>query len=143
LHRGSTITAGAQLWVGEGATFTMMPGSKLGDRTIVNVETEVTVGRNARISWDVQILDTDFHWIRDGDGRLHGHTKPIRIEESVLVGARSMILKGVVVGKGAVIGAGSVVRRSIDEGTIVAGNPAARVGSVLEWGSARGEMPSA
>ena len=119
----------------------MMHGSKLGDRTIVNVETNVTIGRNARISWDVQILDTDFHWVRDGNGRLRDHTRPIHIEDDVLIGARSMILKGVVVGRGAVVGAGSVVRRSVDEGTVVAGNPAAPVGTVSEWGSARGEMP--
>ena len=142
LHRGVTITAGARLWVGPGATFTMMPGSKLGDRTIVNVETNVYIGRSTRVSWDVQILDTDFHWVRTPDGRVRPHTKPIALGDQVLVGSRAMILKGVEVGDGAVIGAGSVVRRSVLPGVIVAGNPAQHVGEVVEWGSARGEIPA-
>lgn len=142
LRRGSTITAGARLWVGEGARLTMMPGSKIGDRTIVNVETSVMIGSGARISWDVQLLDTDFHWVRTRDGRVRSHTKPIVIEEEVLIGCRAMILKGVTIGRGSVVGAGAVVRRTVAPGSIVAGNPAQVVGEAVEWGSARGALPA-
>lgn len=141
LRRGSTITSGARLWVGPGARFTMMPGSKIGDRSIVNVETGIEIGRGARISWDVQLLDTDFHWVRTPDGRIRPHTKPIMIEEQVLIGSRAMILKGATIGRGSVVGAGAVVRHSVMPGTIVAGNPAEPVGEVLEWGSARRQIP--
>lgn len=136
LRRGSTITDNVQMWVGEGATFTMMPGAKVGDRSIVNVESSVFLGPNTRVSWNVQILDTDFHWLRGPDGRVRPHTRPILIEGDVLVGTGAMILKGVVVGRGAVVAAGSVVRSDVGAGVVVAGNPALEVGRVIEWGSA-------
>ncbi|RMB58153.1 acyltransferase [Tessaracoccus antarcticus] len=139
LRRGSTITDDVRIWVGEGATLTLMPGAKLGDRCIVNVESEVILGPNTRVSWNVQILDTDFHWLRGEDGRIRPHTRPIVIEGDVLVGTGAMLLKGVTVGRGAVVAAGAVVRRDVAAGAVVAGNPAVEVGRVTGWGSARPE----
>lgn len=139
LRRGCTITDDVRIWVGDGATLTMMPGAKLGDRCIVNVETALTLGPNTRVSWDVQILDTDFHWLKGEDGRVGPHTLPIVIDGEVLVGTGAMILKGVTIGRGAVVAAGAVVRRDVDAGAVVAGNPAVEVKRVTGWGS--GEPP--
>ena len=50
--------------------------------------------------------------------------KPVIIEDNAWVGANSIILPGVVLGKGCIIGAGSVVTRSVEPDSIVAGNPA-------------------
>jgi len=138
LERGVNLTDGVRIWVGEGATFTMKSGSKIGDRSIVNVAASVTLEAGTRVSWDVQILDTDFHWIEDAEGRRRDHTVPVVIGPRALVGASSMILKGVSVGEGAIVGAGSVVRRSVPPGAIVAGNPAQQVGSAGAWGSTMG-----
>lgn len=136
LQPGSTLTAGVRIWVGEGATFTLCSGAKLGDRTIVNVATGVTIEEGTRVSWDVQILDTDFHWTEKADGSRRPHKAEVILGPRALIGARSMILKGVSVGPGAVVGAGSIVRRSVPPQTIVSGNPAREVGEVSDWGSA-------
>jgi len=61
-----------------------------------------------------------------------GKTAAVFLEDNVWVGSRSMILKGVNIGRDAVIAAGSVVTKSILAGAIVAGNPAVQVGSVYE-----------
>lgn len=53
------------------------------------------------------------------------------IEDYVLIGARSIVLKGVQIGAGAVVGAGSVASRDVPPGSIVAGNPAVVVGSIV------------
>jgi len=50
--------------------------------------------------------------------------KEIIIDDDVLVGANTIILKGVHIGARSVIGAGSVVTKDIPEDSIVAGNPA-------------------
>lgn len=63
LERGVNLADGVRIWVGEGATFTMKSGAKIGDRSIVNVAMSVTLEADTQVSWDVQILDTDFHWI--------------------------------------------------------------------------------
>ena len=81
------------------------------------------------------MLDTDFHWLRGGDGRLRPHTLPIVIEGDILVGTGALILKGVTVRRGAVISAGSVVGRDVDAGTVVGENHAKEVNRVAEGGS--------
>lgn len=49
---------------------------------------------------------------------------PVIIEDDVLIGANSVILEGVRVGKGAVVAAGSVVTKNVPPGVVVAGSPA-------------------
>lgn len=49
--------------------------------------------------------------------------KDVHIEEGVWIGAGSIILPGVTIGKWSVIGAGSVVTRDIPAGVVAYGNP--------------------
>lgn len=51
-------------------------------------------------------------------------SKAIVIGDDVLIGANSMVLKGVTIGARSVIGAGSVVTCNIPDDVIAAGNPA-------------------
>lgn len=136
LQRGCTISRGAHIWVGEGATITVAKGAKVGARTKVNCAAGITIGEGVRISWEVQLLDTDFHWTASASGRRRPHKAPIVIEPKVLVGTRAQILKGVTVGAGSVVGAGAVVRRDVAPQTVVVGDPAEAVGQVSDWGSA-------
>lgn len=55
-----------------------------------------------------------------GEGK-QGH---IKIEDDVWIGAGSIILTGVTIGKGSIVGAGSIVTKSVEPYSIVAGNPA-------------------
>jgi acetyltransferase-like isoleucine patch superfamily enzyme len=84
------------------------------------------------LSWDVQILDNDFHAITV-DGTTRPSTAPVTIGDRVWVGTRALILKGVEIGDGAIVAAGSVVSRDVPPGTIVAGMPARVVGKVDGW----------
>lgn len=96
----------------------------------------ISIGNYVNIGGDCIIMDSDAHnldWrIRDSGEMfsatetLDGHTAkcaPIVIEDHVLIGARSIILKGVTIGEGSVIGAGSVVVKDIPAHSIAAGNP--------------------
>ena len=49
---------------------------------------------------------------------------PCTVEDDVLIGANSVILEGVRIGKGSVVAAGSVVTADVPEGVVVAGSPA-------------------
>ena len=96
----------------------------------------ITIGNHVNIGGDCIIMDSDAHnldWrVRDSGEMfssketMDGHTAkcaPITIEDHVLIGARSIVLKGVTIGEGSVIGAGSVVVKSIPPHCIAAGNP--------------------
>jgi acetyltransferase-like isoleucine patch superfamily enzyme len=56
------------------------------------------------------------------------------IEDDVWIGARAIILRGVVVGRGSVVGAGAVVTKNVPPYTIVAGTPAKVIG--CRWDAA-------
>ena len=49
--------------------------------------------------------------------------KPVVIEDDVWIGARVMIMPGVIVRRGCVVGAGTVLTKSFPENSIIAGNP--------------------
>jgi len=88
----------------------------------------VIIGAYVTIGANVSIFDTDFHPIEYRARRTQDFStvksSPVAIEDDVWIGAHSIILKGVRIGRGAVIGAGSVVTKDIPPFTLWAGNPA-------------------
>ncbi len=90
---------------------------------------EIRFGNHVKIGGDCILLDTDAHNLDYAVHRLpsvDGKTaksKPIVIEDDVLIGTRCIILKGVTIGARSVIGSGSVVTKSIPADCIAAGNP--------------------
>jgi maltose O-acetyltransferase len=55
------------------------------------------------------------------------------IENDVFIGARSLIMPGVTIGKNSIIAAGSVVTKSFPANSIVAGNPAKIISTLEEF----------
>ena len=94
----------------------------------ITIEDYVFVGGNTKI------YDTDFHSLKfekrisktDDDIK----SKPVTLCENAFIGAHSIILKGVRIGKNSIIGAGSLVSKDIPDNQIWAGNPAKFIKSV-------------
>jgi len=98
----------------------------------------ISIEDNVRIGGGVVIYDTDFHSLdsieRTGQGDSlteNVKTAPVAIREGSFIGAHSIILKGVSIGKNSIVGAGSVVSRSIPDGEIWAGNPAKLIRKII------------
>ena len=76
------------------------------------------------------IYDTDFHSLNSAvrskldEDTSRAQTRPVIIEEHAFIGAHSVILKGVTIGRYSIVGAASVVTKSIPPNEIWAGNPA-------------------
>ena len=51
-------------------------------------------------------------------------TSPIIIEDNVWIGANSVVLPGILIGKNSIIGAGSVVTKDVPSYSVAVGNPA-------------------
>lgn len=100
--------------------------------TKILVAESVTIGAGCTFSWDVQILDNDFHALTV-DGVQQPSRAPVVIGDRVWVGTRAVILKGVTIGDGAVVAAGAVVNKDVPAGAIVAGVPAKVVGRSEGW----------
>ena len=94
----------------------------------------IKIGNNVLLGSGVMIADNDGHPLSPLD-RLSNPSNikkfPIIIEDDVFIGARSIVLKGVIIGRGSIVGAGSVVTKNIPPYTIVAGNPAKEVSKVI------------
>ena len=96
----------------------------------------IEIGNHVRIGGDCLILDTDRHSLDYMARRTkatdikQSKTKPVVIGDDVLIGARSIILKGVHIGARTVIGAGSVVSQDIPKDSIAAGNPCKVIRSI-------------
>jgi acetyltransferase-like isoleucine patch superfamily enzyme len=87
-------------------------GSIIG-RCTIGADEKVKIGQNVTISQDV-IIETG-SLTRNGDSR-HS-SKQITIGNNCWIGARAIILGGVVLGENVTIGAGEVVRKSVPSNT--------------------------
>lgn len=87
--------------------------------------TAITIGDHVLLGADTLIADTDFHPLSavDRAATTPPASQAVHIESHVFLGARSVVLKGVTIGKGSVIGAGSLVTKSIPPDSLAAGNP--------------------
>jgi acetyltransferase-like isoleucine patch superfamily enzyme len=128
VHKGGKLLAGncqfysgVRLEIGPGATLVIGNGTYLNRNTLIVCEDRVEIGENCKIAWDVIIMDSDLHPINETSPIVN---KPVRIEDHVWIGCRSIILKGVTIGQGAVIAAGSVVTKNVPPGTVYGGSPA-------------------
>jgi acetyltransferase-like isoleucine patch superfamily enzyme len=67
--------------------------------------------------------------------------KQVEIGDDAWIGARAILLPGVIIGEGAIVGAGAVVTASVPPFTIVAGVPARSQGTIQRPPSAREPAP--
>ncbi len=105
-------------------------GTWIGQSCFVHSGGGIRIGQSVGIGPHVKIL-TSSHISDDlGQPVLHNplEFKKVQIGNGADIGVGAIILPGITVGDGAIIGAGSIVTKSVLEYSIVAGNPAKRIG---------------
>ncbi|WP_158856549.1 acyltransferase [Lunatibacter salilacus] len=116
-HMGVT-----QLYAGPRAELTIGNHTFVNTGTILSATNRITIGNNVQIANQVILMDGDFHGVDDRE-KMKAPSEII-IEDDVWIATRSMILKGVTVGKGSTVAAGSVVTKDVPPFTLVGGVPA-------------------
>ncbi|WP_193669855.1 acyltransferase [Nocardioides salarius] len=117
-----TNSSSARIYIGDDTGITS---------STISASSQITIGKRVLIGGGVIITDSDHHIIDAAPAsrrRYAGPEEPqvrdaIHIEDDAFVGARTIVLKGVRIGKGSVIGAGSVVVSDIPQHSLAAGNP--------------------
>lgn len=108
----------------------------LGFASTLSCADKITIGNRVLIAQFASIYDNNNHPI-DPAARAKNmpineeDIAPVVIEDDVWIGAHSVILKGVTVGKGAVVAMGSIVSKDVPPMTVVAGNPARVVKTII------------
>jgi acetyltransferase-like isoleucine patch superfamily enzyme len=127
---------GEQVWIaaGDGSPRALEIGdeSGVGFGVEIVVGDSIKIGRHVMIANRVSLIGYDGHPL-DPLARAR-HEAPGRegmgsivINDYAWIGSHSIIMKGVTIGRGAVVAMGSVVKVSVPDLTIVAGNPAKTV----------------
>lgn len=120
---------GVYVTVENGATLSLIDGT-LNNGARISCFKKISLGRDVRLSEDVILRDSDNHEVlREG----YVGTAPIIIGDHVLVGLRSIVLKGVTIGGGSIIAAGAVVTKSVQKNSLAGGVPAKIIGEGIEW----------
>ena len=102
---------------------------KIGNNTgisnaAITAKKGIIIGNDVLIGSGCMITDTDFHSLesvsrKSGDENIK--SSAIVIKDSVFIGAKSIILKGVTIGENSVVGAGSVVTKNIPRNEVWGG----------------------
>lgn len=135
IFRGAArIGHGSKISVGPEGTFDI--GAEVG----VTAESSFVVHKHVRIgddnlfSWEILVMDTDFHQIAEAGGRVINPPEEIILGNHVWVGCRCLILKGSRVPDGSVLAAGSTVAGKLaPENALFAGAPARMIKEKIEW----------
>ena len=102
-------------------------GVTLGPNMRVMCYGGLTIESHVLLGPDVVFIDTN-HRYDDIDTPIAkqglANPRPITVRQGAWLGARVMVLPGVVIGENAIVAAGSVVTKDVEPYAVVAGNPA-------------------
>ena len=103
--------------------------SIINSNCILDRRGSIHIGNNVNISREVAIY-TGGHKINSPT--FEYYDKPVKIDDYVWIGTRSMIMPGVLIGKGAMVMPGAIVTKDVAPFSIVAGIPAKKIGNRSE-----------
>jgi len=138
---GDRAHVSGKLSINFAARFSKRPRLEIGSHTDIAhncrivVGREVVIGSHVEIASDVTIRDSGGH-PADPARRAAGappdasDVKPVAIHDNVWIGSHVLVMPGSVIGEGSIVSAHSVVAGTVAPYTIVAGNPARRIGTL-------------
>ena len=129
------VKYGASIIVAEGAKLKLGDGFKISSGSRIICYKSIEFGHNCRISWDCQIIDTDFHRVFDENKKHINPDREIRIGDNCWIGNHCLVQKGSILGNMVVLATNSMVNSRIpDHHVILAGSPAKVIRTSVSWG---------
>ena len=107
---------GTYIYVAENAVLSFgTHGTFVGSDTKIICRESITIGNNVEITWDNQVYDTSFHYIRNQQGDVKSLTSPIVINDNVWIGNRSTIAKGTILPSYSIVASNSMTNKDFSE----------------------------
>jgi acetyltransferase-like isoleucine patch superfamily enzyme len=124
------IGKGVRIFIGNNAKLRVGGNTFFTGNCLIYCSQEVNIGKNCAISWGVQILDTNFHQIKNNDSIKN----KVVIGDNCWIGSNVSILPGVTIAENCVVAANSVLTMSfLSPGTLIAGVPAIEKRKDVHW----------
>lgn len=120
-HGKASIGRGSSISVGKNANLILGSNFCITGSSDIICSNLISFGDHCLLSWDILLMDTDFHPIHDDSGNIINTSKPIKIGNHVWIGCRNTILKGVSIPDNTVVAANSTLTRQFDESNIIIG----------------------
>ena len=118
----ATIGRGSVIRVLEGGFLELGMNFNISGNSNIVCGKEIIIGKDCLLSWNILVMDTDFHKILDNDGEISNSPSPIIIGNSVWIGCDCKILKGVFLPNNCVVAAGSIITKKYEQEGIVVGS---------------------
>ncbi len=122
---GLVRICGNNVGIGRGSKFCVYGNISLGDSFIISGRStiicnkQILFGDGVLISWDVLVMDTDYHTIVDNEGKTINKDRPIIVGNDVWIGCRSTVLKGSNIPQKSIIAAGSLISGKMEEDSCI------------------------
>lgn len=135
VHGRCNILNGGIVNITDKAVFETGHRVSIGANVRIKCTDRITIGDSCMVSWDVQIFDTDFHYIVSDGREILRNNKPVIIGNAVWIGSRATILKGSEIPDGTIISSCSLVNKNFMGGAnccldmVLGGVPAKVIGS--------------
>ncbi len=135
IFRGEAmIKFGAAVSVGPGAILDIGDRFRISSNSKIICFKKVRFGENCRISWNVQFMDTDFHYITDMGGNILNHPRKIHLGNNVWVGSHCTFSKGAILPDNTIVASRSLVNKEFEgEYQVIGGAPAKVIKSDVKW----------
>ncbi len=138
---GDYVHVSGKLSILFAARYVERPKLTIGDYTDLAHETSFVVGREIRLGSHVQVAGgvsfrdsgghpTDPEQRKTGAPPDEADVKPIIVHDNAWIGGGVLVLPGSEIGEGSIVAARSVVSGVVPPYTVVAGNPARRIGTL-------------
>lgn len=130
----ASIGHGSKIVVGEEGELDIGNNFKITAETSIIAYHKVKFGTSCLLSWEILIMDTDFHTIRSVSGEILNDSKGIFVGNNVWIGSRCNILKGTIIPDNTVIAINSLVNSDLQVGnSIFGGIPAKCLKQGIKW----------
>lgn len=138
---GDHVRVSGKISISYAASFTSRPRLEIGDYSDIAHDTRFVVGREIRLGRHVQVAGgvtfrdsgghpTDPERRRLGSAPDPDEVKPVIVHDHAWIGTGALLMPGTEIGQGAIVSAHAVVSGKVAPYSIVAGNPARRIGMV-------------